>query len=75
VLFVKRRVSNGRCIYKRTLIEVSCIGELAHPQSYAVKGLRWTMITSPLTALCWRAAELVLKHGFNNKKEVKAERG
>jgi len=30
---------------------------------------------SPLTALCWRAAELVLKHGFNNKKEVKAGKG
>jgi hypothetical protein len=32
------------------------------------------MCTSPLTALCSRAAELVLKHGFNNKKEVKARR-
>ncbi len=32
------------------------------------------MSTSPLTALCWRAAELVLKHGFNNKKEVKARK-
>jgi len=29
---------------------------------------------SPLTALCRRAAELVLKHGFNNKKEVKARK-
>src|SRR5258707_13090970 len=33
------------------------------------------MSTSPLTALCWRAAELVLKHGFKNKKEVKTRKG
>jgi len=33
------------------------------------------MSTSPLTALCMCAAELVLKHGFKNKKEVRKKKG
>ncbi len=38
VLFICREVSNGNGIYKQSWFAISRLGELAHLQSYAVKG-------------------------------------